>query len=205
MRFFPSAQRDNKKNRGPIINPALVAGFSYLAAEFPRGFFIATVGGYCPEGDVRLFRVIAWGAVIILAAFIAAIGSAKIAILEYTSEPVFVFVIPIALGLLFCWWIDVVPVVSRWLVACVAFVASIVCPAFAWIQPIWEQVQGAALVIYLVFVSREAWRQIRVGVGKEDEAEKRPNVPPGSRRLQPLARSYTQGLVLTSSGSSGSE
>ena len=124
------------------------------------------------EHDVRLYRVIAWGAVIILASFIAAIVAAKIASLECESEPVFVFVIPIALGLLFCWWwIDVAPVISRWLVAVVAFIASIGCLAFAWIMPFWEQVQTAALIIYLVVVSREAWRQIRAGVGKEDEPE----------------------------------
>ena len=124
------------------------------------------------EYDVRLYRVIAWGAVVVLAAFIAAIVAAKIASFEYTSEPVFVFVIPIALGLLFFWWlIDVAPVLSRWLVACVAFIASIMCLAFAWIQPLWEQVQLAALIIYLVVVSREAWRQLRAGVGKEDEPE----------------------------------
>lgn len=123
------------------------------------------------ESDVRLFRVIAWGAVILLAAFVAAIVAAKISSFEYTSEPVFAFVIPIALILLFCWWlIDVAPVISRWLVALVAFVASIGCLAFAWIQPVWEQVQLAALVIYLVAVSRVAWRQIRAGVGKENEA-----------------------------------
>lgn len=119
------------------------------------------------EDDVRLYRLIAWGAVIILAAFIAAIVAAKIASFEFTSEPVFVFVIPIALGLLFLWWwIDVAPVVSRWLVACMAFLASIGCLAFAWILPVWEQVQLAALIIYLVAVSREAWRQIRADSGR---------------------------------------
>jgi hypothetical protein len=124
------------------------------------------------ESDVRLFRVIAWGAVIIFAAFIAAIVAAKIASFDYTSEPVFVFVIPIALGLLFCWWfIDVAPVISRWLVASVTFVASIACLVFAWIQPIWEQVQLVALIVYLAVVSREACRQIRAGAGKETKAE----------------------------------
>lgn len=122
--------------------------------------------------DVRLYRVIAWGAVIILAGFIAAIVAAKIASFEYDSEPVFVFVIPITLSLLFCWWwIDVAPTVSRWMIACVAFIASIGCLVFAWILPIWEQVQLAALVIYLISVSREAWGQIRAGAGKEDEPE----------------------------------
>ena len=124
------------------------------------------------EHDVRLYRVIAWGAVIILAMFIAAIVAAQIANVEYESEPVFVFVIPIALGLLFCWWwIDVAPVISRWMVACAALITSIACLAFAWIQPLLEQVQLAALIIYLVLVSREAWRQIRAGVGKENEPE----------------------------------
>lgn len=112
--------------------------------------------------DVRLYRVISWGAVIILAASIAAMVVAKIKSFEYTSEPVFVAVIPIALRLLFCWWwIDVAPVISRWMVACVAFIASIGCLAFAWIAPIWEQVQLAALIIYLAVVSREAWQQIQ--------------------------------------------
>ena len=124
------------------------------------------------DDDVRLYRVIAWGAVIFLAAFIAAIFTAKIAGFEYTTEPVFVFVIPIALSLLFCWWwIDVAPVVSRWLGACMAFVASISCLAFAWIVPLWEQVQLAALIIYSVAVLREAWRQIRAGVGNKREPE----------------------------------
>jgi len=122
--------------------------------------------------DVRLYRVIAWGAVVILAAFIAAIVAAKIASFGFTSVPVFVVVIPIALGLLFCWWwIDVAPVVSRWLVACAAFITSIGCLAFAWNLPTLEQVQLAALIIYLVAVSREAWRQIRAGAGKEVEPE----------------------------------
>jgi len=124
------------------------------------------------ESDVRLFRVITWGAVIIIAAFIAAVVAAKIASFEYSSDPVFVAVIPIALVLLFCWWlIDVVPVISRWLVASVAFSASIGCLAFAWIVPSWEQVQLATLIIYLAMVSREAWRQIRAGAGNEDEFE----------------------------------
>ena len=124
------------------------------------------------EYDVRLYRIIAWGAVIILAAFITAIVAAKIASFEYTSEPVFVFVIPIALALLFCWWwIDVAPAASRWLVACVAFMASVVCLAFAWIQPFWEQVQLATLIIYLALVSGEAWWQIRTGAGNENEPE----------------------------------
>lgn len=122
--------------------------------------------------DVRLYRVISWGAVIILAAFISAIVAARIASFEYSSEPVFVAVIPIALGLLFCWWwIDIAPVIGRWMVGCAAFIASIGCLAFAWILPIWEQVQLAALFLYLVVVSREAWRQIRAGLGKEDEPE----------------------------------
>ncbi len=125
------------------------------------------------DHDVRLYRVIAWGAFIILASFFAAIVAAKIASFEYESEPVFVFVIPIALGLLFCWWwIDVAPVISRWLVVVVAFIASISCLPFAWIMPFSEQVQLAALLIYLVVVSREAWRQIRAGAGKEDESKK---------------------------------
>jgi hypothetical protein len=125
------------------------------------------------EDEVRLYRVIAWGAVIILATFIVAIIAAKIASFEFASEPVFVFVIPITLGLLFCWWwIDVAPVISRWLVAVVAFIASVGCLAFAWVMPFWEQTQLASLLIYLVLVSREAWRQIRAGVSKEEEPEK---------------------------------
>jgi len=124
------------------------------------------------ESDVRLFRVIAWGAFVILAAFIVAIVAANIASFEYSSDPVFAAVIPIALVLLFCWWlIDVAPVVSRWLIASAAFIASIGCLAFAWIVPFWEQVQLAALIIYLAVVSREAWRQIRAGAGKENEPE----------------------------------
>ena len=124
------------------------------------------------EHDVRLYRVIARGAVIILAAFLAAMVAAKIVNFEYESFPVFVFVIPIALALLFCWWlIDVAPVISRWLIAIVAFIASIGCLACAWILPFWEQVQLAALLVYLVVVSREAWRQLRAGTGKEDEPE----------------------------------
>ena len=122
------------------------------------------------ESDIRLYRVIAWGAVIILAVFIVAIVAAKIASFELSSKPVFVAVIPIALALLFCWWwIDVAPVVSRWLVAVVAFIVSTGCLAFAWIAPFWDQVQLAALLFYLMVVSREAWRQIRSGAGKEDE------------------------------------
>ena len=54
------------------------------------------------ESDVRLFRVIAWGAVMILAAFIAAVVAEKIASFKYSSDPVFVAAIPIALVLL--WW-----------------------------------------------------------------------------------------------------
>lgn len=124
------------------------------------------------ESDVRLYRLIAWGAAIILAAFVVAIIAAKIASFEYSSEPVFTAVIPITLALLFCWWwIDVAPVISRWLVAVVAFMVSIGCLAFAWIAPFWEQVQLIALLIYLVVVSREAWQQIRSGVGKEYEPE----------------------------------
>jgi len=125
------------------------------------------------KSDVRLYRFIAWGAVIILTAFIVAIVAAKIASFEYSSEPVFAGVIPIALVLLFCWWwIDIAPVIGRWLVAVVAFIVSIGCLAFAWVEPLWEQVQLASLLIYLVVVSREAWRQIQSGAGKEDEPEK---------------------------------
>ena len=124
------------------------------------------------KSDVRLFRVIAWGAVIILATFTAAVVAAKIASFEYSSDPVFIAVIPIALALLFCWWlIDVAPIISRWLVTSVAFIASIGCLAFAWIAPFWEQVQLATLIVYLAIVSREAWRQIRAGAGNEDESE----------------------------------
>jgi hypothetical protein len=125
------------------------------------------------EADVRLFRVIAWGAVIILAVFTAAVVAAKIASFEHSSEPFFVMVIAITLPLLFCWWlIDVAPVASRWLVASVAFIASIGCLAFAWNLPLGEQVQLAALIIYAGAVLREAWRQIRAGVGKDIESEK---------------------------------
>jgi len=124
------------------------------------------------ESDTRLFRVIAWGAVIILAACIAAIVAAKIAGFEYAADPVFVAVIPMAMVLLFCWWlIDVAPIISRWLVASIAFLASIGCLVFAWILPFWEQVQLAALFIYSVAVSREAWRQIRAAKSKENGPE----------------------------------
>jgi hypothetical protein len=91
------------------------------------------------ESNVRPFRVKAWGPVIILAAFIAAVVAAKIVSFEYSSDPVFVAVIPIALVLLFCWWlIDVAPVGSRWLVASAAIIASIGCLVFAWIVPFLE-------------------------------------------------------------------
>ena len=124
------------------------------------------------ESDARLFCVIAWGAVIILAVCIAAIVIAKIAEFDYAAYPVFLAVIPIALVLLFCWWlIDVAPIVSRWLVASVAFLVSIGCLVSVWILPFWEQAQLAALFIYLVAVSREAWRQIRATKGEENEPE----------------------------------
>lgn len=124
------------------------------------------------ESDARLFRVIAWGAVIVVAACIVAIVAAKIAAFEYAANPVFLAVIPTALVLLFCWWlIDVAPIISRWLIASIAFLASIGCLVFAWFLPIWEQVQLAALFIYSVAVSREVWRQIRAAKSKGNGPE----------------------------------
>lgn len=124
------------------------------------------------KADARLFHVIAWGAVIIFAACLAVMVAARIAEFELEANPVFLAVIPVALALLFCWWlIDVAPILSRWLVATVAFLVSIGCLAFAWAPQLWDQVQLAALFIYAVVVAREAWRQIRAAKSNVKEAE----------------------------------
>ena len=129
------------------------------------------------ESAVHLFRVIAWGAVVILAAATFAIVAAKIASYGFSIDPVFLVVIPIVLPLLFgWWWIDVAPTISRWLVIFVAFVATIICFLLAWNLRFWEQVQIAAVIIYLVAVSKVAWQQIRAGeiragADQEDDPE----------------------------------
>ena len=115
-----------------------------------------------PEPAVRLIRIITWGAVVLLGAFVAAVTAAGIASFDYTSEPVALGVVPIGLTLLFSWWfIDAAPVVSRWLVMIVALTSLIGCVAFALVASFWEQLQFLALIIYLALVSREAQRQLR--------------------------------------------
>ncbi len=124
------------------------------------------------ESDVRLFRVIAWGAIIILAAITVAAVAAKMASFEFSSEPVFIAVIPIALALLFCWWlIDVAPMVGRWLAVSVAAIASIGCLVAIWNVLLWEQVQLAMLVVYSTAVIRTAWLQLRSGSNGENNSE----------------------------------
>ncbi len=124
------------------------------------------------ESDVRLFRVIAWGAVIILAVITAASIAAKIASFELLSEPVFLAVIPIALSLLFCWWLtDVAPKLGRWLAVAVSAVACIGCLVALWNVSFWEQVQLAMLVVYSATVLRTAWRQLREGLDGTDGSE----------------------------------
>ncbi|MEM7502338.1 MAG: hypothetical protein AAF417_09855, partial [Pseudomonadota bacterium] len=82
--------------------------------------------------------------------------------------PFFLIVIPMSLVLLFCWWlIDVAPKLSRWLIATLSFLFSFGCLVIVWILPAWEQLQLAALFVYSIAVSREAWRQLRVA--KDDE------------------------------------
>lgn len=120
------------------------------------------------ESAARLYRVIAGGAVIVVVVAICAIVAAKIASYGFSTDPVFLIVIPIALVLLFCWWwIDVAPTVSRWLVVLAGFAAGILCLFWAMGLQIWEQAQVAAVIVYLVAVSGTALRQISAGT---DEA-----------------------------------
>ena len=122
------------------------------------------------KSAVSLFRVIAWGAVAVLIAMTSAIVAAKIASYGFSIDPVFLVVIPIVLALLFCWWwIDVAPIISRWLIVFVAFVAGAFCLLLAWNLPFWAQVQIAAVIIYLVAVSKLAWQQIRASTGEEND------------------------------------
>ncbi len=115
------------------------------------------------KSNIRLLRVISFGAVIIGAAFLVAFIVASINKFEVAGNPFVLAVIPLVLLLLFCWWfIDVAPIGSRWLVASVAFLASAGCLASAWFFRFWvDQMQLAVMFIYSVVVAREAWRQIQ--------------------------------------------
>lgn len=65
------------------------------------------------QSDVLLFRVIVWGAVIVLTLAITAMIAAKIANLDLSSEGLMVMIVPTALTLLFCWWwTDTAPLAS---------------------------------------------------------------------------------------------
>ena len=110
---------------------------------------------------VHLFRVIAWGAVALLAILVVSVLALEIAGLPVTFDPVLVWVIPAAMALLFCWWLaDVAPTASRRLSMSVCFIASFVCLIFALATPPLEQVQYGLLLVYLAIVTRTAWRQL---------------------------------------------
>ena len=130
------------------------------------------------KSDVRLFRIIVWGAFIAAAACIAAMVAVTVAELEPRPQDgsalLSLATIPVALSLLLCWWLaDVAPTASRWLIASIAFLVSIGCLVLAWLLPGWEKVQPAFLFIYAVVVAREAWRQIQAAklIADKPEAE----------------------------------
>ena len=115
------------------------------------------------KSNIRLLRVISWGAAIIGAAFVAVFVVANINDVDIEGNALVLAVIPLVLLLLFCWWfIDVAPIASRWLVAPVAILASLGCLVSAWFFRFWvDQLQLAVMFIYSVVVAREAWRQIQ--------------------------------------------
>jgi hypothetical protein len=124
------------------------------------------------QADIALFRVIVWGAVAVLAVAVAALLAAQMASFTFSSDPVFLRVIPAALALIFCWyWTDVAPVASRRLVVTVAFAASIYCLVSASLKSNWELAQFAMLIVYFAAAIWTAWKQLRMRLGENDETE----------------------------------
>lgn len=126
--------------------------------------------------DVRLYRVIVWGAVIIVTMFTAAVVATNIARINLDEVPFYLLAIPVMLALLFAWWwIDTAPLVARWTIAlcstsAVLGVTGLVIWAYLHdlLSPETDPYfvgfsQVAAIALYLCAVAVEAWRQIVAG------------------------------------------
>jgi len=126
------------------------------------------------EADVRLFRTIVWGAVIVVCVYLTVLIAVDSAAPKQEAiAGVFAVVIPIVLTLLFFWWlIDVAPILSRWLVAITACTTAIGCVVMASLEPSFSGYAFVSvLIFYLAAVMREAGRQIRSGAGRRDSPE----------------------------------
>lgn len=136
-------------------------------------------------GDVRLFRRIAWGAFVYVLIF--AIAHLVVARYELAlaDDATYVVIIPVAIVLLFCWWLtDAAPRLARWSIAAIsAFFAVVFLALLFEVQSVarffipprgidgwdpeyivnvglWNKMECGLYIIYFLVISWEATRQI---------------------------------------------
>lgn len=113
--------------------------------------------------DVRLFRVIAWGAVVYLVSMWVGYILYDRYVAEIAHDLVFPIVIPIAVVLLVCWWTcDIAPGFARWSTLTLAFLTSALAIVLVFDVDFLNRVELGVLAGYLFIVGGEASRQLRI-------------------------------------------